>query len=199
MDKIISNYKNLMELTRFYSLNVTLASCFVIFSYAYYSEKFTFLNFILLTLALCFVQMGANLFDCYIDVRTKLKQGFNFENMQFSTERKARLIRNGTFSLKQVELILAILFICAITIGIYFTIFSGLKIILFAIILSTICSPIPLILNKPNNILFSSSYALKPFALKLIWGGFIILDILPTATATSPALPIFSVKIAVFQ
>lgn len=133
MDKFLLNCKNIMELTRFYSLNMTLASCFIIFSYAYYSERFTFLNFILLTLALCFVQMGANLFDCYIDVRTKLKQGYDFENMQFSTERKARLIRNGTFSLDQVETILMILFILAALAGIYLAIFTGWKVLLFAL------------------------------------------------------------------
>ena len=81
--------KNLMELTRFYSINMTLASCFIIFSYAYYSEKFTILNFLLLTIALCCVQMGANLFDCYIDVKAQLKKGIDFENMRFSTDRKA--------------------------------------------------------------------------------------------------------------
>ncbi|MBQ8636149.1 prenyltransferase [bacterium] len=126
--------KNIMELTRAYSLNMILASCFIIFSYAYYSEKFTILNFILLTLALCFVQLGANLFDCYIDVKTQLKKGINFENMRFSTDRKARLIRNKTFSLRQVEIILIILFLLATIIGIYFAITSTWKILLFAVL-----------------------------------------------------------------
>lgn len=133
MDKISLKCKDFMELVRCYSLNMVLASCFIILSYAYYSEKFSFLNFILLTLALCFVQMGANLFDCYIDVKAKLKQGYSFENMRFSTERKARLIRNGTFSLKQVEIILCILFLCAILIGLYFAFITGWKVLLFAL------------------------------------------------------------------
>jgi len=126
--------KNLMELTRFYSLNMILASCFIIFSYAYYNEKFTLINFILLTIALCCTQMGANLFDCYIDVKSQLKKGINFADMQFSTDRKARLIRNETFSLRQVEIILLILFLIATTIGIYFAITSTWKVVIFAAI-----------------------------------------------------------------
>ena len=133
MDKFLLKCKNLAELTRFYSLSMTLASCFIIFSYAYYSEKFSLLNFILLSIAVCVIHLGGNLFDCYIDVKTKLKQGYNFENMEFSTTEKARLIRNGTFTLKQVEIILAILFSIGTIIGIYFAFFAGWKVLLFAL------------------------------------------------------------------
>lgn len=157
--------KNLMELTRFYSLNMTLASCFIIFSYAYYSEKFTWMNFILLVVALCLVQMGANLFDCYIDVKSKLNKGENFENMRFSTERKARLIRNGTFSLRQVEIILGILFSIAILIGIYFIINSGWVVAIFAFLggLLTLFYPI------------SSRYYLAEAVVGLIFGPLMIM------------------------
>ena len=74
----------------------------------YYCEKFSFINFTLLVIALCCVQMGANLFDDYIDIKMKLKKGFEIHNMQFSTDRKAIMIRNNTFSIKQVEYILSI-------------------------------------------------------------------------------------------
>lgn len=165
MDKLLLKCKDFMELTRCYSLNMTLASCFIIFSYAYYSEKFSILNFILLTLALCFVQMGANLFDCYIDVRTKLKQGYNYENMQFSTERKARLIRNGAFSLKQVEIILYILFISAILIGIYFAFVTDWKVLLFALAggILTLLYPI------------SSKYYLAEMVVGIIFGPLMVM------------------------
>ena len=126
--------KNLMELVRFYSLNMVLASCLIIFSFAYYSEKFSFINFILLIIALSCVQMGANLFDCYIDVKSKLKEGFTLENMIFSTDRKARLIKNGTFTFKQVEIILIILFLIASSIGLYFSFISDWKVLIFAFI-----------------------------------------------------------------
>ena len=125
--------KNLMELVRFYSLNMTLASCFVIYSYANYYENFSFFNFLLIVIAMCCMQMGANLFDCYIDVKEQLKEGVSFENMVFSTDRKARLIRNGTFSLRQVEIILITLFLIASLIGLYFIITSDWKIIFYAI------------------------------------------------------------------
>ena len=153
-------FKNLMELVRFYSLNMVLASCFIVFSFAYYSERFSFLNFALLIIALCCVQMGANLFDCYIDVKSKLKEGFTFENMIFSNDRKARLIRNGTFSLKQVEIILAILFIVASSIGFYFAYVSDWKVLLFALLggLLTLFYPI------------SSKYGVSDLIVGLIFG-----------------------------
>ena len=50
MDKLIANFRNFIELTRAYSLGITLASCVIIFSYAYYSEHFSFINFIMLVL-----------------------------------------------------------------------------------------------------------------------------------------------------
>lgn len=165
MDKLLFKCKDLMELTRAYSLNMTLASCFVIFSYAYYSEKFSFLNFILLIIALCAIHLGGNLFDCYIDVRTKLKQGYSFENMQFSTERKARLIRNGTFSLRQVEIIFSLLFLIGISIGLYFAFFAGWKVLLFALISGL------LILLYP----ISSRYYLAETTIGLIFGPLMIM------------------------
>lgn len=165
MDKFLLKLKDLMELTRFYSLNITLASCLIIFSYAYYSEKFTFLNFILLTIALCSIHLGANLFDCYIDVKTKLKEGYNYDNMIFPNEKKARLIRNGAFSLRQVEAIFSILFICTILIGIYFAFFAGWKILLFALAGGI------LTLLYPN----SAKYYLSEVILGLIFGPLAIM------------------------
>ena len=160
MDKFIYHFKNFAELTRMYSINMAIASCLIIFSYAYYSEKFSFLNFFLLTFALCLIQMGANLFDCYIDVKKQLKEGKTFENMVFSTERKARLIRNKTFSIKQVEIILCIIFSIALLIGLYFTIFSGWRVLIFAFLgaILTLFYPI------------SSRYNLAEVVVGLIFG-----------------------------
>ena len=55
MDKLRLKFQNFAELTRMYALGMTIASCLIIFSYAYYSEKFSFFNFFLLTFALCLV------------------------------------------------------------------------------------------------------------------------------------------------
>ena len=165
MGKILTKIKNFMELTRFYSLNMTLASCFIIFAYANYSEKFTLINFLLLTIALCCVQLGANLFDCYIDVKAQLRKGIQYENMQFSTDRKARLIRNGTYSLKQVEIILAALFSCATLIGLYFSYVSDWKVLLFALAggLLTLSYPI------------SSKYYMAEVIVGLVFGPLMVM------------------------
>lgn len=165
MDNFIKSFNNFSELTRMYTLNMTLASCFVIFSYAYYSYNFSFFNFILLTIALCLVQMGANLFDCYIDVKKQLQQGKTLENMVFSTERKARLIRNGIYSLKQVEIILAIIFSIALSIGIYFAYISNWKVLIFAFFgaILTLFYPI------------SSKYYLAEATVGLIFGPLMIM------------------------
>ena len=48
METFKKNIGNFMELTRAYSIHMTIASCLVLFSYAYYCEKFSFINFVLL-------------------------------------------------------------------------------------------------------------------------------------------------------
>ena len=165
MDNLLTTLKNFMELTRFYSLNMTLGACFIIFSYAFYSEKFSVINLLLLIIALCFVHLGANLFDCYIDVKTKLNQGYNFENMRFSLEKKARLIRNGTYSLNQVKFILALLFSIALLIGIYFAFVTDWKVLIFALVggILTLFYPI------------SSKYYLSEITVGLIFGPLMIM------------------------
>ena len=75
--------KDYFELTRAYALGVTLGSCMIIWAFAHYNENFSWVNFVILVVALCFVHMGANLFDDYIDVKMKLKQGYTLENLSF--------------------------------------------------------------------------------------------------------------------
>lgn len=131
----MNSIKNFMELTRAYTLQMTLASCLIIFCFAYYSEHFTFLNFILMTIGLCCVQLGANLFDDYIDIKNKMKDGTPLNEVHFKSFRpKAQLIINGTYNLKQVERILNVLFSIAVGVGVCFTIFAGWKILLFVLI-----------------------------------------------------------------
>ncbi len=129
------NYlKNFIELTRGYALLMTFASCMVIWAFTYQNMYFTAFNFILLFFALCCVHMGGNLFDDYIDVKMKLKEGYTLENMAFDTFLpKARLIREGVFSFKQVEIILISLFSFATLVGLYFAFTSDLKILFFMI------------------------------------------------------------------
>lgn len=149
-----------IELTRAYSLGMTLASCLIVFSYAYYSEKFSWLNFALLVVAIGAIHLGANLFDCYIDVKNKLKEGCMLENMFFSNPQKARLIKNGTYSLHKVRYIIFNLFLIGILLGIYFTYISGWQILLFALIGGILCLFYPI----------SSKYYLSEIILGLIFG-----------------------------
>lgn len=149
-----------IELTRAYSLAMTLASCLIIFSYAYYSEKFSWLNFALLVVAISVIHLGANLFDCYTDVKNKLKEGYTLENMFFSNPQKARLIKNSTYSLHKVRYIIFNLFLIGILLGIYFTYISGWQILLFALIGGILCLFYPI----------SSKYYLSEIILGLIFG-----------------------------
>ncbi len=163
MKKTILNF---LELTRAYSLTVTLASCVVILSYAHYSEFFSWINFIIMTIALFIIHMGANLFDDYIDVKKKLKEGIELNNINFSSfTPKARLITNGTYSLEQVESILKILFTIGILTGVYFTMISGLWVLLFVILGGLLCLFYPI----------SSKYYLAEIIIGLIYGPLIIM------------------------
>lgn len=133
--RVMKSIKNFLELTRGYSLLMTFASCLVIFGFANFSPRFTLLNFLLLTLGVSCVQLGANLFDDLIDVKTKLKKGIELKDITFKTFLpKARLITNSTYSFSQIERILNILFSIAIGVGVCFIIFSGWKILIFMLI-----------------------------------------------------------------
>ena len=163
---LIRIIKNFLELTRGYAIAMTLASCMVIWSFAHYSYYFTWSNFIILIIALCLVHMAGNLFDDYIDVKEKIKEGFSLENITFDTYTpKARLIRNKTFSLRRVEIILLILCLLATAAGIYFTYFAGLKVLLFMI------SGGILLLYYP----FSSKHGTSEMVIGLIYGPLMIM------------------------
>ena len=157
--------KNFMELTRAYALLVTFSSCFIIYAFAHNNSKFNFVAFFTLVFALCLVHLGANLFDDYIDVKNKLKQGYTLENMSFdSFVPKAMLIRNGVYSLNQVRTIINILFSVALGIGISFAIVYGWQVLLYMLFggLLTLFYPI------------SARYGLSEIVIGLIYGPLMI-------------------------
>ena len=124
--------KKFVELTRAYALLVTFASCFVMYSYAHYSPKFSFVNFLILVFALCCVHLGANLYDDYKDVKRQLIKGKSLEEVSFNGFiPKAALIRNKTFSINMVRYIIGTFFIFAIAIGICFIKISGWPVLIF--------------------------------------------------------------------
>lgn len=126
--------KNFAQLTRAYSLGMTFAICIVIWSYAHFYYNFTYFNFFILVIALCLLQMSANLFDDYTDIKAKLKEGFCLEDMKFSNNRKAVAIRNKFFSIKDVEVILTVMFSICFLIGVYFFLNSGAWVVISAFI-----------------------------------------------------------------
>lgn len=154
------------ELTRAYALPVTFASLAVIFAYSFYDAKFTFLNFILLSIALCCVHLGANLFDDYIDVKRKLKQANNnlCDVRFYSYIPKARLILNGTYGFSKIERILNILFSVAIGIGVCFIIFAGWKVLIFMLLGAVLTLLYPI----------SSKFYLAEIIIGLIYGPLMI-------------------------
>ncbi len=160
------NIRSFIELTRAYSLGVTFASCFVILAFAQYSERFSVLNFLLLVVALCFIHLGANLFDDYMDVKLKLRSGFNLDNIKFNSfVPKARLILNKTYSFKVINFILAILFVIPLLIGVYFAFFAGWQVLIFALFGAVLTLLYP----------FSSRFYCAEMIIGLIFGPLMII------------------------
>lgn len=158
--------KNYLELTRGYALGVTFASCMIIWAFAHYDVYYTLTNFILLVIGLCLVHLGANLFDDYVDLKIKLKEGISLENICFDTFLpKARLIRNGTYSFSRVESILRTLFFNAIIVGLYFTYVSGWQILLFMLAGGILALFYP----------YSSKYGVSEIVIGLIYGPLMIM------------------------
>lgn len=159
-------FRNFMELTRGHALGVTFASCFIIYSFAHYSENFRIINFVMLVFALCFVHLGANLYDDYVDVKQKLKEGFTLENMNFdSYVPKARLIRNDTFSLDEAASIFKALFFNAVVIGFYFAFSVDWHVLIYALVGGI------LVLFYPK----SAKYGLSEIVIGLIYGPLMIM------------------------
>lgn len=163
---ILIKIKNLMQLTRFHALAPTIASCLVVLSFAHTQTSFTFINFLLLTFALCCVHLGANLFDDFIDVKLKIKQGMKLNEVHFDTiVPKAKLIINETFSFKQVTIILSILFSIALLIGFYFAYITDWKVLIFALLGAILSLFYPI----------APKYCLGEVSVGLIYGPLMIL------------------------
>lgn len=126
---MMENFKiklsNFFELTRAYSLLMSVAPWFLALMWAQIylpSPKDMFLTLI----GIICVHLGTNLFDDYIDVTKELNSGKTLDTIDFGAiNNKARLILNGTFPLNKVIRIIAILYAVAVLIGIYYTITVG--------------------------------------------------------------------------
>lgn len=148
--KLYKNFQNktalFIELTRGYSLLTSMAPWFIAAAYAsvsphYYSDLPTKLFTTLLSfIAIISIHLGTNLLDDYIDVKKQLDKGIPLNEVSFEkAKNKARLIKNKTYSLKKVRLILGILFGIGILSGIYFTALYGWIIPAIAITTGILC------------------------------------------------------------
>lgn len=165
MDFIKKFFKDFIELLRVYALSVTIASCIVILSFAHYSLNFTWFNYILLVFALICVHLGANLFDDVIDVKKQLSQGKSLDEVKFySYFPKARLILDRSYDFKTLYIILGVLFLIPSLIGLYFTLFAGWQVLLFAFFGGVLTLFYP----------FSSKYYLSELTIGLIYGPLMI-------------------------
>lgn len=146
LKEFYQNFQNkkvqFIELTRGYTLLTSAAPWFIAAAAASVSSHFysdvkvklftTFLSFI----AIICIHLAVNLFDDYIDVNKKLKEGIPLDKVKFEDKvrNKAGLIINGTYSLKTVRIILGVLFGTGILAGIYFTALYGWIIPFYAIL-----------------------------------------------------------------
>ncbi len=157
---------NFMELTRAYSLPVTIAPLMIVYSYAQFYENFSLLNMLILTVALCMVHLGANLFDDFIDVKLKLRECHNLGKVHFSSFfNKARLIKDETYSFCEIKKILCVLFGISSIIGIYFAMTSSPCVLIFMALGGILCLIYPI----------SSKYYLSETIIGIIYGPLIIL------------------------
>ena len=125
MENFKNNLANFFELTRAYSALMSLAPWFLALLWA--QIYFTSLKDALLTLiGIICVHLATNLFDDYIDVTKELNSGKTLDNIDFGAiNNKAKLILNGTYSLKKVVRTIATLYATALLIGIYYTVTVG--------------------------------------------------------------------------
>ena len=192
------NFKNyikpFMELTRGYSLPISIAPWFIAAAAAsvsahYYSDVrikllCTFLTFI----AVVCIHLGVNLLDDYIDVKKKLKEGYSLNNIKFEQKarNKARLIIDGTFSFKKVQYILCTLFGIGIIIGGYFTHLYGIRIPLIALAAGVLCLLYPV----------SSKFCMGEFIVGIIFGPLLIMGTYIALTGRfAPELLLMSIAV----
>ena len=160
MEKINNKITDFFELTRAYSLLMSLAPWFLVLMWL---QKFSLsvLDVLLSFFGVICVHLGTNLLDDFLDVKRELNKGKDFCTIDFGNiDNKARLILNGTFSLSDVKKIIAVLYLIAVIIGVYYTIKVGISIPLITIVAALLCATYPV----------SSKYYLDELSVALIFG-----------------------------
>ena len=131
--KVLDIFLQYCELTRAYSILISIAPWFLTLCWALIYEP-SFVDLFLTLIGIVSLHLGVNLLDDFVDIKKELAQGKTIETIDFGAiKNKGRLILNGSFSFSQVKKIIAILFAIPVLIGIYYCFAIGLP--MFAIIL----------------------------------------------------------------
>lgn len=139
MNKLKVNIAGFFELTRAYSLLMSVGPWFLTLMWAQIYLPGALNAFLTLIGIIC-THLGTNLLDDYIDVKKELKSGKNLDSIDFGTiNNKARLILDGTYSLDLVVRIITALYVTAILIGIYFTVVAGAWIPVIIVLTGILC------------------------------------------------------------
>lgn len=126
---------NFCQLTRAWSLPISLFSCFLPFFWCVF-EGGNILYGILAIIGVILAHLGANLADDFFDYKKIVKDfGINFDREKLGLQKeKCRLISDGIFTINQVGILSLILFFVAFLIGMFFAGVVGIDVIYIAIV-----------------------------------------------------------------
>ena len=125
----------ILEYSRYFSLPMTIMSWLIVFVYSITNSGNIFYG-ILTLIGICFVHLGTNLADDFVDYKYLMKS-LNFDEesyLQNSQKTKCRYLINGLISEKQMLLIILTFFGLGSLIGLYLFLKCGMGIFYFALI-----------------------------------------------------------------
>lgn len=183
-------YGNFLELTRAYSLPISVFTWFVAAVWGMFGGA-SILNVVLSFFAVVTLHLGTNLLDDYVDLWRELKKGIPLQDITFAgVEQKGRLIKNGTFSMECTFKIICALYLVAVLIGAYFTALWGAKVIAIALIAAVLCALYP----------FATRFALGEVIIAALFGPLLTCAVFFVLTGSvSPALQQLSYSLALFN
>ncbi len=137
--------RNFFELTRAYSIQMSIMPWFVAVCFASFTMP-QMLDVLLTLIVVVCLHLGANLLDDYIDVKMEAKKfGGDLSKISFNIgKNKAELILKGAYSMFEVAFIIFILFAIPAIIGVYYTILYGPVIPLLALATLALCALYPI-------------------------------------------------------
>lgn len=129
----------LMEISRIYSLPMTIMSWLIVFTFALLDSGNAWYG-ILALFGICFVHLGANILDDYFDYKSLIKQ-VNFDKQEYiknTQKTKCRYLVTGFVKEKEVLSAAVLYMFLASLIGLFFIMQFGLPVLYFMIAGGTI-------------------------------------------------------------